>query len=63
MQEFVVGTGGRNLYHLGTRQRGSAYFQARTAGVLALELRDGSYHWIFRAINGDILDRGDRSCV
>ena len=63
MQEFVVGTGGRNLYHLGTRQPGSAYFQARTAGVLALDLRVGSYHWVYRAINGDILDRGDRSCV
>ena len=63
MQEFVVGTGGRNLYHLGTRKAGSAYFQARTHGVLALDLRVGSYHWVYRAINGSILDRGDRSCV
>lgn len=63
MQEFVVGTGGRSLYHLGTRQPGSAYFQARTAGVLALDLRVGSYHWVYRALNGDILDRGGRSCV
>ena len=63
MQEFVVGTGGRNLYHLGTRKAGSAYFQARIHGVLALDLREGSYHWVFRAIDGRILDRGDRSCV
>lgn len=63
MQSFVVGTGGNNLYHLGTRKAGSAYFQARTAGVLALDLRADSYHWVYRAINGSILDRGDRSCV
>jgi hypothetical protein len=63
IQSFVVGTGGRNLYHLGTRQPGSAYFQARIHGVLAMDLRPGTAHWEFRAIDGKVLDRGDRGCV
>ncbi len=63
MQEFVVGTGGRSLYHLGKRKHGSAYFQARIHGVLAIDLHLGSYHWVYRAINGRILDRGTRHCV
>ena len=34
MVEIVAGTGGANLYGLGTRKRGSVYYQARTPGVL-----------------------------
>jgi hypothetical protein len=63
MQEFVVGTGGKSLYHLGTRKAGSAYFQASTHGVLALDLRQGSYRWSYYALNGSVLDRGTRSCA
>ena len=62
MVGFVVGTGGRNLYHLGTRKRGSVYFQARTHGVLFLALRSGSYGWSFRSIDGTVMDSGSRRC-
>ena len=63
MQQFVVGTGGKNLYHLGTRKAGSAYFQAWTHGVLSLDLQPGSYRWAYYALNGTVLDKGTRTCV
>jgi hypothetical protein len=62
MQEFVSGTGGRNLYHLGTRKRGSVYFQARTPGVLFLGLKAGAYSWSYRSTSGAVLDAGSRRC-
>ncbi|MEO7350278.1 MAG: metallophosphoesterase [Marmoricola sp.] len=62
MAEFVVGTGGKNLYHLGARKRGSIYYQARTAGVLFLGLAAGSYRWAYRSIGGSTLDSGRSSC-
>ena len=63
MLEFVVGTGGRNLYRLGTRKYGSAYFQAHSFGVLQLDLRPRSFAWTFRSIGGKVLDRSSRSCI
>jgi hypothetical protein len=63
MQSFVVGTGGKDLYHLGTRQKGSRYFQRSQHGVLALDLRPGSFGWKFHALDGTVLDEGARSCV
>ncbi len=63
IQSFVVGTGGKDLYHLGTRKAGSRYFQAREHGVLVLDLAPGSFSWAFHAIDGSILDQGRRSCV
>ncbi|MCW2762234.1 MAG: hypothetical protein JWR85_2435 [Marmoricola sp.] len=62
MVEFVVGTGGKNLYHLGTRQRGSVYYQAQTPGVLFLALYRRAYSWSFRSIAGTVLDSGSRRC-
>ena len=62
MMGFVAGTGGANLYHLGTRKRGSVYYQARTPGVLLLSLRSGSFGWSFHSIAGTIMDSGSRTC-
>lgn len=62
MVEFVVGTGGNSLYHLGTRKRGSVYYQSWTPGVLFLGLRTGSYSWSYRSISGAALDSGSRTC-
>jgi hypothetical protein len=62
MVELVAGTGGRNLYHLGKRKRGSVYFQARTPGVLFLALGAGAYSWSFHSIGGAVLDSGSRRC-
>ena len=63
MMEFVVGTGGRNLYHLGTRKHGSVYYQARQFGVLELLLGARTYSWAFRAIDGRTLDHGTGYCL
>jgi hypothetical protein len=62
MQEFVSGAGGRNLYRLGTRKRGSAYYQAHTPGVLFLGLKAGAYSWSYRSTSGAVLDAGSRRC-
>ena len=62
MTEFVVGTGGASLYHLGTRKYGSRYYQARRAGVLFLGLEDGAFRWSYHTISGTILDSGRADC-
>lgn len=62
MVSFVAGTGGKSLYHLGTRKRGSVYYQARTPGVLLLTLKPGAFGWSFRSIGGSVMDSGSRRC-
>lgn len=62
MVEFVSGTGGNSLYHLGTRKRGSVYYQNSTAGVLFLGLRPRAYNWSYRSITGAVLDSGSSRC-
>jgi acid phosphatase type 7 len=59
---FVVGTGGRSLYHLGKREVGSRYFRADRFGVLLLRLGDGAFSWKFRTIGGATRDAGARNC-
>lgn len=60
---YVVGTGGRNLYHPGRKRYGSEYFQHTNTGVLKLVLGSGAWAWDFRATSGRSLDAGSRSCV
>ncbi|NHA67657.1 metallophosphoesterase family protein [Phycicoccus flavus] len=62
IREFVVGTGGRSLYHLGDRKAGSEFSQDSTFGVLDLTLEDGAYSWSYVALGGDVLDSGSDSC-
>ncbi len=62
MTEYVAGTGGKNLYHLGKRKRGSVYFQARVPGVLQLDLKPGSWSWAYRSTSGTVMDSGSRRC-
>lgn len=63
LNSFVVGTGGKDLYTLGTRKRGSKFYQAESQGVLLLELRKRSWTWSFRAVDGQVLDSGKRRCI
>ena len=63
IQSFVSGTGGKSLYHLGTRERGSQIFTARAPGVLVLRLAAGSYSWRFRTVDGRVPDSGQRHCL
>ncbi len=63
MVEFVSGAGGKSLYPAGRRVTGSAYFQARALGVLALDLSSTRFAWAFHSIHGEQMDAGSRPCV
>lgn len=62
MREFVVGTGGRGLYGLGTEPNLEAANNT-SWGVLRMTLRDGAYEWRFMPIAGQsYTDSGSSSC-
>ncbi|HEX2850464.1 MAG TPA: metallophosphoesterase [Acidimicrobiales bacterium] len=61
LRQFVVGTGGRNLYPVLKPEAGSQAVAERF-GVLRLTLSAASYAWEFHAIGGDVLDRGTAPC-
>jgi len=63
IREFVVGTGGRALYHLGTLRANSEVFNSTTYGVLNLTLSAGAYSWQFIPVAGQTFtDSGSGSC-
>jgi len=59
---FVVGTGGKGLYPIGTLEPGSKAHYDNGFGVLALRLGRGSYGWRFQTIRGDVKDHGSSRC-
>lgn len=62
-RQFVVGTGGRNLYPVLLRREGSEFVDARTFGILELELDESGYRWRFRGIgDAGVLDDGRDDC-
>jgi hypothetical protein len=62
IREFVVGTGGRSHYNLGSGIRGSQKRIDDRFGVLRMVLRSRSYVWRFVAVGGAVLDRGRQRC-
>ncbi|HVM09553.1 MAG TPA: metallophosphoesterase [Acidimicrobiales bacterium] len=62
LRQFVAGTGGRNLYPVVARSRGSEFVDTRNFGILELDLREGAYGWRFRTISGAVLDEGQADC-
>ncbi|MGL4612156.1 MAG: metallophosphoesterase family protein [Trueperaceae bacterium] len=62
LRQFIVGTGGRNLYRLERETANQEFADDRNFGVLFLTLREGSYTWEFKTIAGDVLDSGEGSC-
>lgn len=63
VQQFVVGTGGRNLYrarHLGPAS--PELVRDDQFGVLRLRLLPGRYSWTFVSTSGAVLDRGESAC-
>jgi acid phosphatase type 7 len=63
IREFVVGTGGGNLYPLVTTAPHSEVRIADTFGVLKLSLLTNRYEWRFlRAPDGMVLDSGSTFC-
>ena len=63
IREFVVGTGGRSHYSLGTLKANSQVFDATSYGVLKLTLGSGGYDWDFAHVAGaTFIDAGSGSC-
>lgn len=60
---FVVGTGGKELYHLVSRRYGSAIFDAKHHGILKLRLGEAGFSYAFISVDGVTRDSGTRSCV
>lgn len=60
---FVVGTGGKNLYHTAGLRAGSQVYDAHRAGVLALKLGAVRYGWQYKTIDGKVIDKGIRYCL
>jgi hypothetical protein len=64
MQQFTVGTGGKNHYDITTQAPGSRQRFGNRYGVLRLDLSsDGAYEHAFVTIDGQVLDRGRVSCT
>jgi hypothetical protein len=61
--EFVVGTGGADLYGFGTPDTNSLVRNASTNGVLQMTLHPSSYDFRFRPVAGSsFTDAGSRTC-
>ena len=64
IRSFVVGTGGRSVYRLGTPLNGSEARDDRTFGLLLLSLHPGRYDWRFLPVGGTgtFTDSGSDVC-
>jgi Calcineurin-like phosphoesterase len=64
VQQFTVGTGGKNPYEITTKAPGSVTAIDDTYGVLLLTMRpDGHYNFAFVAADGSVLDKGSNVCT
>jgi hypothetical protein len=63
MREFVVGTGGRELYSFGTILSNSEVQDDTSFGILKLTLRPTGYDWQFvPAVGSTFTDSGSTDC-
>lgn len=62
IQEFIVGTGGKELYSITSKAKNSAFRDDKHFGVLQLELFGKAYKWSFIDIHGKVVDSGYRKC-
>jgi hypothetical protein len=64
IREFVVGTGGRNVYPITAAPLQGEQFRNDTDfGVLSLSLQPAGYRWQFHSIfTGGVLDEGSGTC-
>jgi hypothetical protein len=61
--QFIAGTGGRELRHVGKPTVNSEVLDRSSYGVLQLTLRNGGYDWEFlSAEGGSLRDRGSGRC-
>jgi hypothetical protein len=62
MREFVVGTGGAELYKFKTDDTRVEMRQNTEFGVLRLDLEEGTYSWQFLSATGTFTDSGTGTC-
>jgi acid phosphatase type 7 len=62
LRQFIVGTGGVNLYRIEKETPNSEFTNDRNFGVLFMTLKEGSYDWKFVNIAGETLDAGEGIC-
>ena len=62
IREFVVGTGGKSHYGIGSLQPHSQVHDSTSFGILALTLKPRSYDWRFVPAVGSFTDRGSARC-
>jgi 3',5'-cyclic AMP phosphodiesterase CpdA len=62
IREFVVGTGGADLYRFTTRQPNSEVRNNKTHGVLKLTLHPTGYDWRYITTTGAVADSGSGRC-
>ncbi len=63
VRQFVVGTGGRNLYRaLGRGDARPEFLRDDRFGVLRIELYPDRYAWAFVTTRSEVLDRGTTPC-
>lgn len=62
LQEFVVGTGGRNMYAFGKIEPNSAVRRTLVFGFMAMRLRSNSYRWEFKNTESNVLASGSGRC-
>jgi hypothetical protein len=62
IRQFVVGTGGRSLYHLDVQKANSEVFYNGTSGVLKLTLSETGYAWQYIPTSGSFTDTGTGVC-
>ncbi len=64
VQQFTVGTGGKNHYDITTSARGSLKVIGQRYGVLELTMDPrGTYDYAFVATDGEVLDSGSGRCT
>jgi acid phosphatase type 7 len=63
IRQFVVGTGGKNHYAIGSPIENLKVYNDNTYGVLKLSLKEGGYEWRFVPVEGETFtDSGSARC-
>jgi hypothetical protein len=62
IRQFIVGTGGRELYGIAAPQPNSQVRYNLAAGILKLTLYSGGYNWQFIPTSGSFTDSGSGTC-
>ena len=62
VRQFVVGTGGESLFTMLTKPANLQVSDQNDFGVMVLTLHASSYDWVFKRLNGTVVDSGTTAC-